>query len=138
MFCFVLLFCFPGRSGIVKSRLAESDCKEKGWLLDGFPRTGVQVCFILFFLVLFSLYLAFFFVIPRSLFITPRSLLVTPKSLFMLFFVVRFVALAYHMAYLMAYLMTYLMAYSAYTHAPQAPAAPRLHYRLLTLCPGAY
>jgi len=28
--------------GIVKSRLAESDCKEKGWLLDGFPRTGVQ------------------------------------------------------------------------------------------------
>jgi len=28
--------------GIVKSRLAESDCKDKGWLLDGFPRTGVQ------------------------------------------------------------------------------------------------
>ena len=28
--------------GIVKSRLAEDDCKEKGWLLDGFPRTGVQ------------------------------------------------------------------------------------------------
>jgi len=28
--------------GIVKSRLAEEDCKSKGWLLDGFPRTGVQ------------------------------------------------------------------------------------------------
>ncbi|KAJ1481886.1 adenylate kinase-domain-containing protein [Baffinella frigidus] len=28
--------------GIVKARLAEDDCKTKGWLLDGFPRTGVQ------------------------------------------------------------------------------------------------
>lgn len=28
--------------GIVESRLAQDDCKEKGWLLDGFPRTGVQ------------------------------------------------------------------------------------------------
>ena len=28
--------------GIVKSRLAERDCQERGWLLDGFPRTGVQ------------------------------------------------------------------------------------------------
>jgi adenylate kinase len=28
--------------GIVKDRLAEKDCQEKGWLLDGFPRTGVQ------------------------------------------------------------------------------------------------
>jgi adenylate kinase len=28
--------------GIVKSRLAEDDCKERGWLLDGFPRTGQQ------------------------------------------------------------------------------------------------
>jgi len=28
--------------GIVKDRLAEQDCKDKGWLLDGFPRTGVQ------------------------------------------------------------------------------------------------
>lgn len=26
--------------GIVESRLAQDDCKEKGWLLDGFPRTG--------------------------------------------------------------------------------------------------
>ena len=26
--------------GIVKDRLAEQDCKDKGWLLDGFPRTG--------------------------------------------------------------------------------------------------
>ncbi|KAJ1490373.1 hypothetical protein T484DRAFT_1777357 [Baffinella frigidus] len=25
--------------GIVKARLAEKDCLEKGWLLDGFPRT---------------------------------------------------------------------------------------------------
>ena len=28
--------------GIVKDRLAESDCIEKGWLLDGFPRTEAQ------------------------------------------------------------------------------------------------
>lgn len=28
--------------GIVKDRLAESDCKENGWLLDGFPRTPAQ------------------------------------------------------------------------------------------------
>lgn len=28
--------------GIVRDRLAAEDCKEKGWLLDGFPRTGVQ------------------------------------------------------------------------------------------------
>jgi adenylate kinase len=28
--------------GIVKDRLAESDCKENGWLLDGFPRTEAQ------------------------------------------------------------------------------------------------
>jgi len=27
---------------IVKSRLAQEDCKTKGWLLDGFPRTGAQ------------------------------------------------------------------------------------------------
>jgi adenylate kinase len=27
---------------IVKSRLAQEDCQEKGWLLDGFPRTGAQ------------------------------------------------------------------------------------------------
>lgn len=26
----------------VKDRLEESDCKEKGWLLDGFPRTQAQ------------------------------------------------------------------------------------------------
>lgn len=29
--------------GMVKNRLAEKDCQEKGWLLDGFPRTGAQV-----------------------------------------------------------------------------------------------
>ncbi|CAJ1941666.1 unnamed protein product [Cylindrotheca closterium] len=28
--------------GIVKDRLGESDCKENGWLLDGFPRTQAQ------------------------------------------------------------------------------------------------
>ncbi len=28
--------------GIVKDRLAESDCKQSGWLLDGFPRTEAQ------------------------------------------------------------------------------------------------
>jgi adenylate kinase len=28
--------------GIITSRLAEADCVEKGWLLDGFPRTGAQ------------------------------------------------------------------------------------------------
>ena len=27
---------------IVQQRLAEDDCKTKGWLLDGFPRTGMQ------------------------------------------------------------------------------------------------
>jgi adenylate kinase family enzyme len=26
----------------VKERLAQSDCQTKGWLLDGFPRTGAQ------------------------------------------------------------------------------------------------
>ncbi|CAM9554560.1 unnamed protein product, partial [Discosporangium mesarthrocarpum] len=30
--------------GIVCDRLAEADCQEKGWLLDGFPRTRAQVC----------------------------------------------------------------------------------------------
>ena len=28
--------------GVVKDRLAEPDCLEKGWLLDGFPRTLVR------------------------------------------------------------------------------------------------
>ena len=28
--------------GIVKDRLEEDDCKENGWLLDGFPRTQAQ------------------------------------------------------------------------------------------------
>ena len=28
--------------GLVKERLAKPDCEEKGWMLDGFPRTGVQ------------------------------------------------------------------------------------------------
>jgi len=28
--------------GIVKDRLEEGDCAEKGWLLDGFPRTKAQ------------------------------------------------------------------------------------------------
>jgi len=28
--------------GIVKDRLNKDDCKEKGWLLDGFPRTAAQ------------------------------------------------------------------------------------------------
>jgi len=28
--------------GVVKDRLALSDCKNKGWLLDGFPRTRAQ------------------------------------------------------------------------------------------------
>ena len=28
--------------GLVVARLAEADCIEKGWLLDGFPRTGAQ------------------------------------------------------------------------------------------------
>eukprot|EP00977_Amphora_coffeiformis_P005373 scaffold1147_cov172-Amphora_coffeaeformis.AAC.2 len=28
--------------GVVKDRLEESDCQEKGWLLDGFPRTQAQ------------------------------------------------------------------------------------------------
>lgn len=27
---------------MVKDRLGEVDCKENGWLLDGFPRTGAQ------------------------------------------------------------------------------------------------
>ena len=27
---------------MVKDRLSEDDCKSKGWLLDGFPRTGAQ------------------------------------------------------------------------------------------------
>mmetsp|Transcript_59309 Transcript_59309/g.171364 ORF Transcript_59309/g.171364 Transcript_59309/m.171364 type:complete len:262 (+) Transcript_59309:284-1069(+) len=28
--------------GVVKDRLDESDCKDNGWLLDGFPRTQAQ------------------------------------------------------------------------------------------------
>ena len=28
--------------GIVKERLAQKDCRQRGWLLDGFPRTGAQ------------------------------------------------------------------------------------------------
>lgn len=28
--------------GVVKERLGEDDCKENGWLLDGFPRTQAQ------------------------------------------------------------------------------------------------
>ena len=28
--------------GAVKERLAQPDCQQKGWLLDGFPRTGAQ------------------------------------------------------------------------------------------------
>jgi adenylate kinase len=28
--------------GIIRDRLDESDCKEQGWLLDGFPRTAAQ------------------------------------------------------------------------------------------------
>lgn len=28
--------------GVVRDRLKESDCVEKGWLLDGFPRTAAQ------------------------------------------------------------------------------------------------
>ncbi len=28
--------------GIVKERLSQSDCRERGWLLDGFPRTAAQ------------------------------------------------------------------------------------------------
>jgi adenylate kinase len=28
--------------GIIIDRLAETDCKEQGWLLDGFPRTAAQ------------------------------------------------------------------------------------------------
>jgi len=28
--------------GVVKNRLEEDDCKERGWLLDGFPRTQAQ------------------------------------------------------------------------------------------------
>ena len=28
--------------GIVQNRLAESDCMEQGWILDGFPRTMAQ------------------------------------------------------------------------------------------------
>lgn len=27
---------------IVKAELLRDECKEKGWLLDNFPRTGVQ------------------------------------------------------------------------------------------------
>eukprot|EP00960_Hanusia_phi_P060298 764465-Hanusia_phi.AAC.1 len=33
--------------GIVKDRLAEKDCKDKGWLLDGFPRTGPPIVVVL-------------------------------------------------------------------------------------------
>jgi len=28
--------------GIIRDRLDESDCKDQGWLLDGFPRTAAQ------------------------------------------------------------------------------------------------
>jgi adenylate kinase family enzyme len=28
--------------GVVLDRLQEKDCREKGWLLDGFPRTKAQ------------------------------------------------------------------------------------------------
>jgi len=28
--------------GIIRDRLDEADCKEQGWLLDGFPRTAAQ------------------------------------------------------------------------------------------------
>jgi adenylate kinase len=28
--------------GIIRDRLQEADCKEQGWLLDGFPRTAAQ------------------------------------------------------------------------------------------------
>ena len=28
--------------GVVKERLAQADCMQKGWLLDGFPRTRAQ------------------------------------------------------------------------------------------------
>eukprot|EP00123_Amoebidium_parasiticum_P021515 comp6867_c0_seq1/m.2615 comp6867_c0_seq1/g.2615 ORF comp6867_c0_seq1/g.2615 comp6867_c0_seq1/m.2615 type:complete len:211 (-) comp6867_c0_seq1:364-996(-) len=28
--------------GMVKNRLAEDDCRQRGWLLDGFPRTAAQ------------------------------------------------------------------------------------------------
>ncbi|GMI08049.1 hypothetical protein TrVE_jg12826 [Triparma verrucosa] len=28
--------------GVVKERLAQQDCRERGWLLDGFPRTRAQ------------------------------------------------------------------------------------------------
>lgn len=28
--------------GIIRDRLEESDCKDQGWLLDGFPRTAAQ------------------------------------------------------------------------------------------------
>jgi len=28
--------------GIIRDRLDENDCKEQGWLLDGFPRTAAQ------------------------------------------------------------------------------------------------
>lgn len=27
---------------LVKERLDQDDCKARGWLLDGFPRTGEQ------------------------------------------------------------------------------------------------
>jgi adenylate kinase len=30
--------------GIVRARLGHQDCRERGWLLDGFPRTGPQAC----------------------------------------------------------------------------------------------
>jgi adenylate kinase len=30
--------------GVVVERLKKEDCMEKGWLLDGFPRTRAQVC----------------------------------------------------------------------------------------------
>jgi adenylate kinase len=32
---------------MVTERLAKDDCKERGWLLDGFPRTGKQAAFMI-------------------------------------------------------------------------------------------
>jgi adenylate kinase len=29
--------------GIVLARLEEEDCRTRGWLLDGFPRTGFHI-----------------------------------------------------------------------------------------------
>ena len=29
---------------MVLDRLAQEDCQQRGWLLDGYPRSGSQVC----------------------------------------------------------------------------------------------